>query len=162
MASWTDARVDLLTELWGQGLSAAECAKQLGGVSRNGALGKLHRLGLLGTRKPPSVPRVPGEQKRPRVRAQAKVFGETRVKPAAAAPRAEPVDLEHLFVALSGSTPRLWTERESGHCAWPIGDLHACCEPIFKRNWCARHHATGTQPMKAQHTAKAYERRFAA
>ncbi|MCF8471050.1 MAG: GcrA cell cycle regulator, partial [Parvibaculum sp.] len=32
---WTDERVELLKKLWGEGLSASQVAKQLGGVTRN-------------------------------------------------------------------------------------------------------------------------------
>ena len=44
--SWTDERVSLLTKLWGEGHTAAEIAKQLGGVTRNAVIGKAHRLKL--------------------------------------------------------------------------------------------------------------------
>lgn len=46
--SWTDERVDTLKRLWTEGLSASQIAKQLGGVSRNAVIGKVHRLGLEG------------------------------------------------------------------------------------------------------------------
>ncbi len=44
--SWTDERVDLLKKLWGEGQSASQIAKELGGVTRNAVIGKVHRLGL--------------------------------------------------------------------------------------------------------------------
>lgn len=44
--SWTDERIDLLQKLWGDGLSASQIATQLGGVTRNAVIGKVHRLGL--------------------------------------------------------------------------------------------------------------------
>ncbi|HSF95509.1 MAG TPA: GcrA family cell cycle regulator [Thermohalobaculum sp.] len=44
--SWTDERVDKLRELWGEGMSASQIAKALGGVTRNAVIGKVHRLGL--------------------------------------------------------------------------------------------------------------------
>jgi len=46
--SWSDERVDLLRRLWQEGLSASRIATQLGGVSRNAVIGKIHRLGLSG------------------------------------------------------------------------------------------------------------------
>ena len=46
--SWTDERVDALRKLWAEGLSASQIAGQLGGVSRNAVIGKVHRLGLEG------------------------------------------------------------------------------------------------------------------
>src|SRR5215475_6768251 len=52
---WTDERVELLKKLWQDGLSASQIAKQLGGVTRNAVIGKVHRLGLAG-RATPSRP----------------------------------------------------------------------------------------------------------
>lgn len=42
---WTDERIVLLKRLWADGLSAAQIAKELGGVTRSAVIGKLHRLG---------------------------------------------------------------------------------------------------------------------
>jgi len=45
--SWTDERVSLLKQLWGEGKTAAEIAKVLGdGITRNAVIGKAHRLKL--------------------------------------------------------------------------------------------------------------------
>ncbi len=44
--NWTDERVALLRKLWSEGLSASQIAAQLGGVSRNAVIGKVHRLKL--------------------------------------------------------------------------------------------------------------------
>ena len=55
---WTDERVALLKKLWLEGLSASQIAKQLGGVTRNAVIGKVHRLGLSG-RATPSQPQRP-------------------------------------------------------------------------------------------------------
>lgn len=44
--TWTDARITRLSDLWREGKSATEIAKDLGGVSRNAVIGKVHRLGL--------------------------------------------------------------------------------------------------------------------
>jgi GcrA cell cycle regulator len=44
--NWTDERVELLRKLWADGLSASQIAAQLGGVSRNAVIGKVHRLKL--------------------------------------------------------------------------------------------------------------------
>ena len=58
--NWTDERVELLKKLWQDGLSASQIAAELGGVTRNAVIGKVHRLGLSGRAKAPSssVPRV--------------------------------------------------------------------------------------------------------
>jgi GcrA cell cycle regulator len=44
--SWSDERVELLKKMWGEGHSASQIAKELGGVTRNAVIGKVHRLGL--------------------------------------------------------------------------------------------------------------------
>ncbi|WP_295895489.1 GcrA family cell cycle regulator [uncultured Bartonella sp.] len=49
--NWTDERVELLKKLWSDGLSASQIAAQLGGVSRNAVIGKVHRLKLSGRGK---------------------------------------------------------------------------------------------------------------
>jgi GcrA cell cycle regulator len=46
-AGWTEERVELLKTLWSEGKSASEIAAILkGGLTRNGVLGKIHRLKL--------------------------------------------------------------------------------------------------------------------
>ena len=44
--SWTDERVELLKTMWAEGKSASQIAKELGAVTRNAVIGKVHRLGL--------------------------------------------------------------------------------------------------------------------
>jgi GcrA cell cycle regulator len=44
--SWTDERVETLKRMWNEGQSASQIAKELGGVTRNAVIGKVHRLGL--------------------------------------------------------------------------------------------------------------------
>src|SRR4051794_33937208 len=50
-ATWTDERVELLRKLWIDGLSASQIAAELGNVTRNAVIGKVHRLGLSGRAK---------------------------------------------------------------------------------------------------------------
>lgn len=49
--NWTDERVELLKKLWSDGLSASQIAAELGGVTRNAVIGKVHRLKLSGRGK---------------------------------------------------------------------------------------------------------------
>ncbi|MGB0661090.1 MAG: GcrA family cell cycle regulator [Mangrovicoccus sp.] len=44
--SWTEERVEILKKMWAEGQSASQIAKELGGVTRNAVIGKVHRLGL--------------------------------------------------------------------------------------------------------------------
>lgn len=65
--AWTEDRVETLSKLWADGLSASQIAKILGGVTRNAVIGKVHRLGLSGRAKPsrpkPAKPAVAARQK---------------------------------------------------------------------------------------------------
>ncbi len=60
--NWTDERVELLKKLWADGLSASQIAAQLGGVSRNAVIGKVHRLKLSSRGRATSSP---ARQKKP-------------------------------------------------------------------------------------------------
>src|SRR5205814_8605326 len=52
--TWSDDRVEQLKKLWESGLSASQIAAELGNVTRNAVIGKVHRLGLSGRAKSPS------------------------------------------------------------------------------------------------------------
>jgi GcrA cell cycle regulator len=56
--TWTEDRVELLKKLWSDGLSASQIAGELGNVTRNAVIGKVHRLGLSGRAKNPASPGV--------------------------------------------------------------------------------------------------------
>jgi GcrA cell cycle regulator len=83
--SWTDERIERLTTLWTQGMTASQIADELGGVSRNAVIGKAHRLGLQ-SRPSPVKPNEEGDEREaapaPQPRAEA-----PEARPAAAAPR---------------------------------------------------------------------------
>jgi GcrA cell cycle regulator len=70
--SWTDERVETLKKMWGEGQSASQIAKELGGVTRNAVIGKVHRLGLSNRTAGAAAPKP-----------------ETKAKPAAPAPKVE-------------------------------------------------------------------------
>src|ERR687884_646383 len=68
--NWTDERVEMLKKLWADGHSASQIASELGGITRNAVIGKVHRLGLSGRAKAP-----PSSNPRPRkARPPAEVF----------------------------------------------------------------------------------------
>src|SRR5271168_1777165 len=52
--TWSEDRVEQLKKLWESGLSASQIAAELGNVTRNAVIGKVHRLGLSGRAKSPS------------------------------------------------------------------------------------------------------------
>src|ERR1043165_8904037 len=93
--TWTDDRVELLKRLWADGLSASQIAGELGGITRNAVIGKVHRLGLSGRAKAPSSPRP----RRPH------------------APAREPIE----NIMPIGQRCTL-LELNEEKCHWPIGD----------------------------------------
>lgn len=44
--AWSDERVAVLKKMWLEGNSASEIATELGNITRNAVIGKVHRLGL--------------------------------------------------------------------------------------------------------------------
>ncbi|HEY3814753.1 MAG TPA: GcrA family cell cycle regulator [Caulobacteraceae bacterium] len=110
---WTDERVSTLKKLWLEGLSASQIAKQLGGVTRNAVIGKVHRLGLSG-RAAPSQPSRP-------------IYRPARPRPQVSAPiaRREPVPrppqpVPSPVLDLPGTATVLTLGAHM--CKWPIGD----------------------------------------
>ncbi|MDO5614401.1 MAG: GcrA family cell cycle regulator [Paracoccus sp. (in: a-proteobacteria)] len=57
--SWTDERVETLKRMWAEGQSASAIAKELGGVTRNAVIGKVHRLGLSNRSEEPEAAPAP-------------------------------------------------------------------------------------------------------
>jgi len=96
--SWTDERVELLKKMWTEGQSASQIAKELGGVTRNAVIGKVHRLGLsnrAGAGAAPSAPAAspakPATKEKPSLQTAAKPTGGEakpagKAKPAAKEP----------------------------------------------------------------------------
>jgi len=124
--NWTDDRVELLKKLWSDGLSASQIAGELGGISRNSVIGKVHRLGLSGRAKSPSTsvprqrkPRTHGHMmriSRPGIRgnnALAPVHAyDTEIEP-------EPELIENIIPIGQRCSILDLTECK---CRWPIGD----------------------------------------
>src|SRR5580698_2396221 len=110
---WTDERVELLKKLWLEGLSASQIAKQLGEVTRNAVIGKVHRLGLSG-RAAPSQPARP-VFKAPRPPRPVQAPAPRRIE-AHAQPAPQPV----YYPEEPGSATVLTLGAHM--CKWPIGD----------------------------------------
>jgi len=91
--SWTDERVESLKKLWAEGLSASQIAAQLGGVSRNAVIGKVHRLKLSSrgrTNAAPARPKKPAPAATPAPSAAAPA-ARHKPRPAAAAAPSRPM-----------------------------------------------------------------------
>ncbi|SMH49872.1 GcrA family cell cycle regulator [Maritimibacter sp. HL-12] len=97
--SWTEERVETLKRMWGEGQSASQIAKELGGVTRNAVIGKVHRLGLsnrAGGGAAPAAPAAkPAAKEKPAKAAQKpKAAPAKRSDTADAEPAPEPVAAE--------------------------------------------------------------------
>src|SRR5215831_13067232 len=139
---WTDERVETLKKLWLDGLSASQIAKQLGGVTRNAVIGKVHRLGLSG-RATPSQPQRPSfKTPRPARPAHAPSLAPRRIAPAI--PEPPPV----YYVEEPGSATVLTLGAHM--CKWPIGDPSS-----DNFTFCGRR--TGEGPYCHEHAQVAYQ-----
>jgi GcrA cell cycle regulator len=109
---WTEDRVSTLKKLWLDGLSASQIAKQLGGVTRNAVIGKVHRLGLSGRAAPSQPART--------------VFKAPRAaRPVAPAPvpvrRTPPLMAAPVYAREETGSATVLT-LGAHMCKWPIGD----------------------------------------
>ncbi len=147
MTSWSEPRITTLRTLWLDGLSASQIAKQLGGVTRNAVIGKVHRLGLGGS----GAASAPGRASRvsaPRL---------ARPRRAAAAPRVpQPVRTAVAAPSPAPEGPGLITDmaRLGAHaCKWPIGDPKSpdfsFCGRHAEGRYCVAHETQGVRPGTA-------------
>lgn len=139
---WTDERVATLKKLWLEGLSASQIAKQLGGVTRNAVIGKVHRLGLSGRAAPsqPSRPVFRAPRPRPQISAP-QPRREPIVRPSAPPP--SPI------LDLPGTATVLTLGAHM--CKWPIGD-----PTTDEFSFCGRR-AGGEGPYCVEHARVAYQ-----
>ena len=150
---WTDERVELLKKLWQDGLSASQIAKQLGGVTRNAVIGKVHRLGLSGRATPSKPARTVFKAPRP-------------ARPVSAAPSAprrmaEPASLH------APPTPVRYVDEAPGTatvltlgahmCKWPIGDPSLDSFTFCDGPYCHEHSQVAYQPAQAKKRSGAVE-----
>jgi GcrA cell cycle regulator len=165
-ATWTDERVELLKKLWSDGLSASQIAAEIGGVTRNAVIGKVHRLGLSGRSKP----KPPGPQRAKTTRAPSVPTPITPApRPAPVLPPVlQPADAESQGTALdevavpTSERVTIMELRES-MCRWPMGDptkaeFRFCgARAVTGLPYCSHHARIAYQPV----TDRKRDRRFA-
>jgi len=177
--SWTDERVELLKKMWSEGQSASQIAKELGGVTRNAVIGKVHRLGL--SNRTNAQPAKPAKEKEKAERpAAAKVTAKV-AEPAEAAPeRPSPPARKAIIPAGQPLPPQpsaneispeaLASVREvekkskkislmeltERTCKWPVGDpatddFWFCGLPVQQgKPYCEAHVGVAFQPMSSR------------
>ena len=155
---WTDERVEMLRKLWADGLSASQIAAQLGGVSRNAVIGKVHRLKLSGRGR---TTNAPARQKKPSQPATAKVparqMTSSRSAPSSIGATAlqTQIDAEPHIRTISRSDDSVVVpisrnlqliQLNERTCKWPIGDplaenFHFCGNDCAEAGPYCRYHA---------------------
>ncbi len=149
--SWTDERVELLKKLWADGLSASQIAGELGGITRNAVIGKVHRLGLSGRAKSPS-----STSPRPRkARSSSHMLRVSRNSMRGNTALAYDYDNEPEPELIEKLIPveqrRTLLELTEATCRWPVGDPGS---PEFF--FCGGQTA-GTGPYCSHHSRVAYQ-----
>jgi len=155
---WTDERVELLKKLWQEGLSASQIAKQLGGVTRNAVIGKVHRLGLSGRATPSKPARTVFKAPRPARPAAAPSAPRRLIEPSSLI--AQPTPVRYV-----DETPGTATVLTLGAhmCKWPIGDPALDSFTFCGRRtdeagpYCHEHAQVAYQPAQAKKKTSAAE-----
>lgn len=146
---WNEERVTLLRKLWAEGLSASQIAKQLGGVTRNAVIGKVHRLGLAGRATPSRPAKRPVRQARPRVIGpSAPRMRPPSHLPTVVIPHLEPLRLD------DGRAASVLTLSDN-MCKYPIGDptdadFAFCGRGSANGPYCHDHARLAYQPSQAK------------
>lgn len=153
---WTEERVERLKKLWMEGLSASQIAGELGGVTRNAVIGKVHRLGLSGRSKPArsSVPRPRKPRKTRQRSAQPRYvsIGNTALKAEALVEYEEEAEpFVYAELVIPPAERKTIMELNEQTCKWPIGDP---TEEEF--HFCGRESPIGT-PYCEHHSRVAYQ-----
>ncbi len=152
--TWTDERVEILKRRWAEGLSASQIAAELGGITRNAVIGKVHRLGLSGRAKSPSsaAPRP----RKPRAHSQMLRVSRPSVRGNTALAHAYEFDAEPEPELIDNIIPlgqrRSLLELTEETCRWPIGDPGSAdfffCggQTLTSLPYCAYHSRVAYQP----------------
>jgi len=156
--TWTDERVEILKRRWAEGLSASQIAAELGGITRNAVIGKVHRLGLSGRAKSPSsaAPRP----RKPRAHSQMLRVSRPTVRGNTALAHAYEYDTEPEPELIDNIIPlgqrRSLLELTEETCRWPIGDPGSAdfffCggQTLTSLPYCAYHSRVAYQPPNAR------------
>jgi GcrA cell cycle regulator len=174
--NWTDERVERLKKLWADGLSASQIAAQLGGVSRNAVIGKVHRLNLPGraksggqasvrTKRTTTAPRAPNYAGRTAsqttTRTVSRSSGGAALKQDLDVVASEEIDtrpMEDVVVPISRRLSLV--ELSERTCKWPVGDplqegFHFCGNDSGDSSpYCGYHAKMAFQPSSERKRAR--------
>jgi GcrA cell cycle regulator len=156
--SWTDERVETLKKLWADGHSASQIAVELGGITRNAVIGKVHRLGLSGRAKSPSSGAA--RPRKPRSAAHMLRVSRSSMRGNTALAHAYDLDMEPEPAPVDNVIPmgqrRSLLELTEETCRWPIGDPGTAdfffCggSAVTSLPYCAYHSRIAYQPANVR------------
>ncbi len=177
--SWTDERVETLKTMWGEGKSASQIAKELGGVTRNAVIGKVHRLGLSNrattTATKPATKEVKAKEAPKPKPTTAKAEVDAKPEPVAKPVIKDPVRTKPIITAGQPLPPQPSNSEISPEalenvakieskakklnlmqltertCKWPIGD------PATEEFWFCGHPSQPGKPYCETHVAVAFQ-----
>ena len=164
--AWTEDRVEVLKKLWAEGHSASQIAKELGGVTRNAVIGKVHRLGLSGRATPSRPVKRPPRLARPKPRLQPD-GSIIRPKPARVTNMDTPLRTAEKAAMVAALPPQKLADGEAATiltlrdsmCKWPIGDpadpkFAFCGRKSSSGPYCEEHGKVAFQPAKKRERKK--------
>ena len=179
--SWNEERVEALRTMWAEGKSASQIAKELGNVTRNAVIGKVHRLGLsnrtqaakpdadkAAAKAKPAPKAKPAKETAAAKPAASEAAPEPRPAPAAPPrkaiiPAGQPLPPQPSQSEISAETLASLAEFEKGAkkislmeltertCKWPIGD------PATDEFWFCGHPALPGKPYCEMHVGVAFQ-----
>lgn len=181
--SWTDERVETLKKMWGEGQSASQIAKELGGVTRNAVIGKVHRLGLSNRATTSEADAEPAKKAKPKAPVKTSVAelaeaANSTPPPAPSAarraiiPAGQPLPPQPSLNEISPEALAKVSEVEKKAkkltlmeltertCKWPVGDpatddFWFCGLPVMQgKPYCEAHVGVAFQPMSARRDRK--------
>ena len=160
--TWSDDRVEQLKKLWESGLSASQIAAELGAVTRNAVIGKVHRLGLSGRAKTPAST-APRPRKAPRPAQHMMRVSRPVSRGNTALAHVFEVEMESDPIAHDNVVPmsqrRTLVELNEATCRWPIGDPSSTefffCggKSLHALPYCAQHSRIAYQPASDRRRA---------
>lgn len=166
--SWPDDRVVRLRALYADGLSASQIAAEIGDLTRNAVIGKLHRLGLTGDGEPY---RVKVRAARLQLKAKVKVLkvrapsngGPVIVESFIYAPN---LDLEEFNAAIPEAQRCTLIDLNEEQCHWPVGEIGApgfffCGGAVHAEPYCKFHDHIGHAAPPARRGNSPAPARFA-
>jgi GcrA cell cycle regulator len=154
LSGWTELRVEQLKKLWEAGLSASQIAAELGNVTRNAVIGKVHRLGLSGRAKSPSssVPRPRKTRPAQHIMRISRPVSRGNTALAHAFEMEVEVDPIPFDNVVPMSQRKTLLELTEDTCHWPIGDpgspdfFFCGGKSLTSLPYCAHHSRIAYQP----------------